>query len=448
MKYILKNSFPLAGVVPAALLTLGSGNLYCSGRNSKAPNIICILLDDISAIEFNVYNGPGINTPVIDKIAKDGVIFGTAWSQPLCGPSRATLLTGKYAHKNLHYSNSVFPETSIFSSHYTLGKAMKDAGYNTAWFGKQHIDRHLNPSDFGFDYYVVAKYWDGYDGPAQGLEPVSTGRKGMYGAQWYRHPGLVANGKGIPTGTDDFGPKIELDSILAYIGNKTDKPFFIHWPTNLPHHEYVGATKSWERPDIPEFDKSGKWTGRRIEGSMKSNIEYIDFALGKIMDKLKETNEIDNTIIFIMGDNGTAGYGKGKPESEIAVHVPFIVYGPKIIKVKGMSDVLTDISDFLPTFIDLAGFKTKQTKEMDGHSLAPYLLGKGFHPRQWISAQLDSARWLRTREWLLDGKGDLWYCGKEFDERKFINMSKSEDREAINKRKELQKLLDENIHLQ
>ncbi|MBE0655154.1 MAG: sulfatase-like hydrolase/transferase, partial [Bacteroidales bacterium] len=412
---------------------------------AEAPNIICIMVDDVSAIEFNFYNGPGINTPEIDKMAKDGVGIATAYSQPLCGPTRATLLTGKYAHKNGHYSNGVSPKTSIHTTHYTLGKAMRDAGYSTAWFGKQHIDRFMNPSDFGFDYYLVAKYWEGYDGPDQGRErPVRTG---MYGAKWFWHPGLVANGTGIPTTPDDFGPKIELDSLLSFISSDKGKPFFVYWPTNLPHHEFDPETQTWVRPEIPEFDENGKWTGNRIAASMQSNLEFIDYAIGKILKKLEENDELDNTILFFMGDNGTAGYGKGKPESEIALHVPFLVYGPGLLKPKGMSDVLVDFTDVLPTFIDLAGFSTEQTADMDGHSFAPYLRGEPFTPRQWISAQLDAARWIRTREWLLDGKGQLWHCGSESDERKFNNLSNSSLEEHLLKKKELQDLMDANIPL-
>ncbi len=413
-------------------------------KKFNTPNIICILLDDVSAIEFNFYNGPGINTPSIDMMANEGVYFKTAYSQPICGPSRAELLTGKYAFKTGHYSNRAIPNISIHNRHYTMGKAMKDAGYRTGWFGKQHIDRLMNPSDFGFDYYVIAKYWEGYDGPTQG-RGTENNRIGMYGAEWYWHPALLANGVGIPTTPDDFGPEIEMDSLLAFIGRETEEPFFAYWPTNLPHHEFNPDEEIWVRPDVPEYDVSGKRTGRIIEGSMESNLEFMDFAIGQIINKLKEEGELDNTIILLTGDNGTAGYGKGKLISEIALHVPLVVYGPGLVKISGISDVLVDFTDLLPTFIELGGYKTSYTKDMDGHSFAPYLLGYEFEPRQWISAQLDEARWLRTREWLLDGKGDLWFCGYEFDEREFINLSGSTKKEHLNKKKELEELRNKHI---
>lgn len=433
-----------SGIIFIALFFFSCSNHRLGDNKNSSPNIIFIMLDDVSAIEFNFYNGPGINTPSIDMMADEGVFFKTAYSQPICGPSRAELLTGKYAFKTGYYSNSAIPNISIHDDHYTMGKAMKDAGYRTGWFGKQHIDRRMNPSDFGFDYYVIAKYWEGYDGPTQG-RGTENNRIGMYGAEWYWHPALLANGTGIPTTADDFGPEIEMDSLLAFIGRNSEEPFFAYWPTNLPHHEFNPDNETWVRPDVPEYDNEGKRTGRRIQGTMKSNLEFMDHAVGEILDKLEENGKLDNTIIFFTSDNGTAGYGKAKPESEIAIHVPFVVYGSKVLKVSGMSDVLTDFTDLLPTFIELGENKTSHTEDMDGHSLAPYLLGNEFEPREWISAQLDTAIWFRTREWLLDGKGELWYCGNEFDERKFTNLDESENIEHIKKKKEMLDLM--NIRL-
>ncbi len=247
--------------------------------SQSPPNIILILLDDVSAKELSVYGNSNINTPTIDKMADNGVVFKTAWSQPVCGPTRATLLTAKYAHKNGHYSNRITPDGSLHSSHYTMGTAMKEAGYRTGFFGKQHIDRQMNPSDFGFDHYVICKYWEGYDGPSQGRGSENDRAGNMYGAEWYWHPAILANGQGVPTTPQDFGPSIEADSLLSFIGEKSDQPFFAYWPTNLPHHEFDPKTEKWIRPDVPEYDADGNMTGNRVKGSMKSNIEYVDRKL-------------------------------------------------------------------------------------------------------------------------------------------------------------------------
>ena len=411
----------------------------------KKPNIILILLDDVSAKEFSSYGGNEINTPTLDKMANEGVVFSTAWSQPTCGPTRAMLLTGKYAHKNGHYSNYNLPSTSLHDTHYTLGNAMSDAGYRTGFFGKQHIDRESNPSDFGFDSYVINKYWEGYDGPSQGRGSEKNRAGSMYGAEWYWHPAIFANGTGVPTTPNDFGPGIELDSLVSFISKGSEDPFFAYWPTNLPHHEYSPEDDRWDRPDVPEFDQEGNMTGNRIKGSLASNIEYIDLAIQKLLDELEKTGKLDETIIFVIGDNGTARYGKGKTESELALHVPFVAYSPKLIKSRGMSDVLVDMTDVLPTLLDLAGYSTTKASSIDGKSFAPYLHGESFISREWISAQQDSSRWLRTREWLLDGDGALWYCGDEFDERKFEKVTDFSSEVNVKKREELWAILDQNI---
>lgn len=236
-----------------------------------------------------------------------------------------------------------------------------------------------------------------------------------------------------------------MDSLLSFIDRKSDKPFFVYWPTNLPHHEYDQEEDIWVRPDVPEYDSDGKMTGGRIKGSMKSNIEYIDNKLQEITDKLSASGQLDNTIIFLLGDNGTAGYGKGKTESEIALHVPFVAYSPKLIKPRGMSDILVDVTDFVPTFLNLSGYESDQISSMDGQSFALYLKGEPFQSRGWISAQYDSARWIRTQEWLLDGDGELWYCGDQYDERKFEKITDLTLEKYALKKQELQALLDENI---
>lgn len=395
--------------------------LTIQAKSQSQPNIIYVMMDDISAIEFSAYSDSlGANTPTIDLMADQGVAFKTAYSQPLCGPSRAMVLTAKYSAQNGHFSHANRPGPTTHDDHYTIGTAMRDAGYRTGFYGKQQIDRATkNPSDFGFDRYVVCKRWPGHDGPSQGR----TGPDGLYGATWYWHPGLIADGVGVPTTPNDFGPNIELDSILSFIGEASSQPFYVHWPTNLPHSEYDPVAQSWYRPDVPEFDASGNLTGNIITGSVKSNIEYVDQALKKIVQKLEDTGQLNNTIIFLTADNGSAGKGKGETDSERGVHVPLFVYGPGNVVHRNISDVLVDLTDMIPTFLDLANYSTPETASMDGKSFAPYLLSQPFQSRDWIAAQLDESRWLRTREWLLDGDGALWYCGQDYDYNNFVQIT-------------------------
>ena len=385
------------------------------------PNIIFVLADDISAKDLAAYksdNPHGIKLPMIDRLAREGVMFQTAWSSPMCGPSRAMLHTGKYPYKTGHFENEVAPETPIWRDprHTLTGRVMQSAGYKNAWYGKIHFGG--TPADYGFDEYCSAQWWDGYDGPHQAPGERHAGGH-MYSVSWYWHPALLADGKGVPTTPEDFGPQIESERLLDFITRHKEEPFFVYWPTYLPHMAHkpgvpMAAPGSWYYPDVPECDAEGRPTGKKIAGSLASNMQFLDQKLQLIVKRLEDLGILNNTIIMIAGDNGTPGYGKGKFESEVALRVPFIVWGPGLVKPVGPSPVLVDFTDILPTLAELGG--AKKPDDVSGHSFAPYLLGKPFVPRDSIFMQFDNARWLRDQRYLLDGNGRFYDCGAGRDE--------------------------------
>lgn len=230
--------------------------------------------------------------------------------------------------------------------------------------------------------------------------------------------------RGSRTTADDFGPEIVSDRILDFITRKKDQPFFVFWPTNLPHHEYVEETGKWLRPDVPVLDGEKRATQRHLAGSLASNIAYLDGKLGRIQTQLAKLGIADNTIIIYTADNGTAGYGKGRPEGSAAVRVPFVVGGGGVSAL-GARDELIDFTDVLPTLLDLSG--ACPAAGLDGRSFAPLLRGEPFSGREWIysSGELQGkqkgtiGRWIRDERWLLDAAGQLWDCGDKCDESEF-----------------------------
>ncbi len=381
---------------------------------AEKPNIIFVLADDVSAKDLRCYNEHGVVLPTIGKMAKEGVMFQTAWAAPVCGPSRAILQTGKYPFKQGYFENYVEPDIPLWKNprHQLVGQILKQSGYVNAWYGKIHFGG--TPVNYGFDEYCTTQWWNGYDGPFQSPEKTTAG---MYSVSWYWHPGLLENGKGLPTGPEDFGPQIESERILDFITRHKDQPFFVYWPSNLPHMAHRGGTPmngDWFYPDVPVCDAGGTPTGGRIPGSLASNMKFLDDKLALIVRRLEELDILDNTIIFVAGDNGTPGYGKGKFESEVAPHVPFVVWAPELIKRRGTSPVLVDFSDILPTLAELAGAEIPQ--DVNGKSFAPYLKGQRFEPREWVFMQFNNARWLRDDRWLLDGYGRFYDCGSGRDE--------------------------------
>ena len=257
--------------------------------------------------------------------------------------------------------------------------------------GKSHFSNNPH-ADLGFDEYCIARFWPGYDGPPQAAS--AKGTASMYAVQWYWHPGFVADGKGFPTKPDDFGPDLEVERIKSFIGRRKAQPFFVYYPINLPHmtvrstNSPMGPGARWSYTDVPERDAHGNKTGKRIKGSLKTDLEYVDFLIGQIWAQVVAEGLAQKTIIMIAGDNGTAGYGKGKLTSEVALRVPFIVYGPGCVKRIGPSDALVDFSDIMPTLSELAGANFPDGYALDGKSFAPLLQGEPFAGREWIHSFL------------------------------------------------------------
>jgi arylsulfatase A len=409
------------------------------------PNIILVLLDDVSAKEFSCYGGHGIKTPNLDRMAREGVMFRTAWSTPLCGPSRALLHTGRYGGRTQYLENDITPKQPFWTKHLVVGKILQSAGYTTAMVGKSHFSN--NPkTNLGFDEYCITRFWPGYDGPPQAIS--TKGTPSMYAVQWYWHPGLIADGKGVPTKPDDFGPDLEVDRIRKCIIRHKSQPFFVYYPMNLPHmtvrstNSPTGPGARWNYTDVPERDAHGNKTGKRIKRSLKTDLEYVDFLIGQIWSQVVTAGLDQKTILMVAGDNGTAGYGKGKLASEVALHVPFIVYGPGCVKPVGPSDVLVDFSDILPTLAELAGARLPDNYELDGKSFAPLLQGKPFSGREWIHSYLGTARWLRDQRWLLDGEGKFYDCGHNRDESAgYRDVTASNDPEVVEAKRRFQAVL-------
>jgi arylsulfatase A len=388
------------------------------GAGRERPNVILILADDVSAGEYALYGGTGIVTPQLDALAGEGLHFRTAWAAPLCGPARAMLLSGRYNEHTGMASNAGRRQDLLANP--TLGTLMRRAGYATGIFGKLHHGGA--PESYGFDEYCICRIWDGYSGSPQ----RSYARAGMYAIHWYWHPGLVANGVGIPTTAENFGPEIVSGHILDFITRHKDRPFFVLWTAHLPHHEFVEKTGGWARPDVPELDENFAPTGKRVPASLASNLAYLDGKLGGIRRHLQTLGIAERTIMIYTADNGTADKppDKGVPQRSVAVRVPFVVGGGGVPAL-GARDEMTDFTDVLPTLLDLAGAEIPAG--IDGRSFAPLLRGGSFTGREWIHSsgglqheyRGKTGQWTRDRRWLLDADGRLWDCADHRDPNRY-----------------------------
>lgn len=388
----------------------------CGLAEPVRPNIIIVLADDLSARDLALYGG-AVRTPNLERLAQQGVRFNNAWSAPLCGPSRAILHTGKYPCRQGYYENAVTPRVAFYDDprHLPLLRMAKQAGYVTGMFGKMHFGE--DPGKYGADVHCIYRYWKGYDGSSHSPD---GSRDGMYGVSWYWHPGLILNGVGIPTTQEDFGPDIELKQLLSFVEANKGRPFLAYWPSNLPHMERNPKTgyRTFSYTAVPELDASGARTGRQVAGSLASAVGYLDLLVGRLQERLRQLGLAENTVVVFAADNGTANGDKGSYERDYALRVPLVVSGGPV-KPLGLSEALVDFTDMWPTVAGLAGYTG--ALNTDGHSFAPYLLGQPFTPRETIRMAMNNARWIRDREWLLDG------CGRFFDVRGSPSQSEYKD---------------------
>jgi len=372
---------------------------------SNRPNLIVIMADDCSAREFGCYGHPEHKTPNLDRLAKTGVMFRTCWATPICSPSRAEIMTGRYGFRTKWYHNDMKVPKPLSDSHLIFSQVLKQAGYATAITGKWQLPG--KQQQYGFDEHCMWRAIKGqFTGPVEHKGHSLPGRPARY---W--HPAVVRNGKQLPTTRQDYGPDIFVDFIQDFAARHRDQPFLIYLPMCLPHVSWdFDRGKSGYLP-TPKLDAQGHRVPGESAPTLRANVEYIDHLVGRIVDGLEQLGLRDRTVIMFTCDNGTAGYGKAHTELERGPLVPMIVNGPGIVKPQGPSDALVDFSDLLPTLADFAGARLPDGYQVDGRSFAPLLRGEPYTPREWIFCCYYEKRFLRDRRWLLDGNGRLYDCG-------------------------------------
>lgn len=407
-------------ILVVILLTVLIG--ACSSATSKKdpvvsdrPNIIFLMIDDCSAVEFSCYATPehpsGNQTPVIDALARDGVQFTTCWAAPLCMPARALLMSGKYGARTGVYGNKLSRHDPDFAKkHSPFPKVLKDAGYETAISGKWHLPGDAGQEEYGLDEYsLLGGYFRPFEEPVvwEGLwfswteasktfyDKAEIGRnRGKYPALYWNGC-VVENGELLPSDSLTYAPDLCQDFALDFITRERGNPFFLYYPIVLPHDPWFGAPD----PENP---------GSRTEPGFPSQIVRMEYYVNELVQTLKQKGLYENTIVFLTADNATLGNGKGSC-SELGVRVPLIVFGGAV-KARGVSENLVDFSDMYPTVLEMAGIENYENEGRDGVSFGPVLKDQSFTGRDFIFSYLDMERCVRTKEYMMDGIGGIWKC--------------------------------------
>ncbi|MEW6997805.1 sulfatase-like hydrolase/transferase [Colwelliaceae bacterium BS250] len=371
-----------------------------SEPTAAKPNFIIILADDLGYGDVGFTGSTEIKTPHIDALAKSGVIFEQGYvSAPVCGPSRAGLMTGRNQVNFGFDNNNVKPGPQYNRQYFglpvgeqTIANRLAKQGYVNGMIGKWHLgdEAHFKAPKRGFD--QVWTY------PVGGHDYFRSEPDG----EGYLSP-LESNYKTpdpITYITDDTG-----NESADFIGRNKDQPFFLYASFNAPHAPLQAPKK-----DI-ELYKHIKKEDRRIYAAM---IHRLDINVGKIVAELKANNLYDNTVIVFLSDNGGPGTGKNSRTVnapfrgskgillEGGIHVPFIMSWPNGLKANTRYEKPITTLDLTPTFVALAGGEIPAKDKIDGVNIYPYLTGeKAGNPNQQMKWRFTVSASIRDGDWKL-----------------------------------------------
>jgi len=377
-----------------------------SGAADLRPNIILIMADDVSPDVYGFYGQlAAANTPNVDALAEQGVAFRTAWATAMCAPTRVEIMTGRYANTTGVYQNGMWfgdSDKNVYIENIAFSKILHDAGYATAITGKWHAGKQMPYEEvLAFDEYAL---WENIKEieSLPGSPKFSGLMEDEKTTSRYWHPGYVVNGQLLDTKRLDYGPDIEARFVMDFMERSVDagQPFLAYWPTVAPHGTRTGY------PTSPLYGEPGVLgdapTAEERAARFKALNEYIDLKVGEVVAKVHELAIEDNTIIIFLSDNGTAVTAKTRGV-ERGSHVLFVAAGAGI-KQRGLTDELTDLTDILPTLVELAQAEeaVPDAAEFDGKSLVPFLRGDTDTHREWIYAYISGSQLLRTKNYMLE----------------------------------------------
>ena len=427
----------LRSAVAAMIVVFVIGSVASAKAPAVRPmNFVVILADDLGAPELGCYGNTAHATPNLDRLASEGMRFETAWATPLCTPTRVMLMTGQFASRTGWYNligrqYSPQPGTPLYdlNARTTFADVLKSRGYATALAGKWQLPGEGDNlvTGCGFDEYLIWAYKENLPPGTNYTSGWQNEKRQVTSRYW--HPSLVSNGKYIPTKPDEYGPDKFCDFLVDFAARHKDKPFVAYWPMVLTHS-----------PHDPTPDP--KNPGRKTARGLKSNVEYMDHLVGRLLRALDEQGLRENTLVLFTGDNGTEGAGKST-KTEMGVRVPLIVRAPGLVAPGTVSRELASLADVLPTLAELAGAAVPAVHPLDGKSLVPTLRDPSAEHREIVFSYVQDQELARNARWLLEGNGELYDCGASRAGTGYRQVPRSsDDPEAAAARQRLQAVLD------
>lgn len=352
--------------------------------SAAEPNVVLIMTDDQGYGDFGFKGNPLIRTPNIDAMAARSASMTRFYVCPVCAPTRACLMTGRYNYRT-RAIDTYIGRAMMDTEEVTVAEVLRDAGYATGIFGKWHLGDNypLRPMDQGFEESLVHRG----GGIGQPSDPPEGEGK-------YTDPVLFHNGEKSPQ--KGYCTDVYFDSAMRWMekSHRDGRPFFAYIPTNAPHGPFddVPAAEyaSYRAVNLAN-DQFPQETGHPLPEKSSQDkrariyamISNIDSAIGRLFKKLTELGIAENTIVIFMVDNGpngrryVAGMRGMKTEvHEGGIHSPFLVHWPARLKPGQTSDRVAAHIDVMPTILEACGVAPPKNVKLDGRSLLPLLVGE------------------------------------------------------------------------
>ncbi|MCF6312367.1 MAG: arylsulfatase [Verrucomicrobiales bacterium] len=435
---------------------------------NKPTNIIFIMADDLGYAELGSYGQKKIRTPHLDQLAKEGMRFTRHYSgNAVCAPSRCVLLTGKHPGHAWVRSNKATPplgQEPIPASEVTVAELLQKKGYATGAFGKWGLGRPGSSGDpltQGFDRFFgyncqsrAHSYYSDYlqdDDKHFALKnhPPIPGHASLAEGADALDPKSYAMFKGSDYASDHINAEA-----LKFLDKNKDKPFFLYYPTMIPHVALHVPDEELE-PYLKLGWKEKPFTKRKSDGqghgytphltpkaAYAAMISRMDRYVGKLLARLQELGLAENTLVVFTSDNGTTHLGdevdfdffksvaglRGLKGSlyEGGVRVPLIVRWPGHVLPGSVSDYVSGFEDWLPTLMEVVGASSDVPDGLDGVSLVPVLEGEKQVERDFLYREFPSyggqqalwvGKWKAVKqEMLKKGKGQIELYDLSVDE--------------------------------
>jgi arylsulfatase A-like enzyme len=392
-----------------ASLFLAVAGIDFAPAATEKPNILVILCDDVGWAEFGFQGNTDIPTPHIDSIAKNGIRFTNGYvSGTYCSPTRAGLMTGRYQTRFGHEFNSTSRASGIPPSEPTIAQRLKEIGYATCVVGKWHLGMKppYQPTRKGFDEFYGTLQNTPFFHPTNFVDTrVSPAVQKIDDPHFYT--------------TDAYGERA-----ADWIEKHQDQPWFLYVPFNAQHAPLQAP------PSYVERFKHIKNERRRIFAAM---MYAMDNAVGKILEKLRETNQEENTLILFLSDNGGPTQqttsrndplrGFKAQTWEGGIRVPFCLQWKGTLPAGNTYEYPVIQLDILPTALAAAGVEADPQWKLDGVNLLPYLRGeKTDRPHHTLYWRFGEFWAIRHDDWKLvvgrggDAQGELFNLASDIKE--------------------------------